>query len=668
MPRASLRIALLAIVGFGVSHGSIAAGPTTVTQTETSSGRTQIFPGHTAPLRAPKPPLPPGTSTTDVTLDFVNADVKEVVRAVLGDILKVPYVIDPNVSGRITLTTSGPLHREDIMPSLETALKAAGAAITFSNGLYAIVPANGAPSRVEGVATPGTPGLGIEIVPLRYIAAPEMQKLLQPFASEQTVVRIDAARNLIFLSGTAQERAALRETIALFDVDWLEGMSYALVRPQHVDVQTLADELKNVFANEGSPIAGLVRFLPIERLNTLLVVSPQERYLRQVARWVDRLDVVKGGPGRRIYYYRLQNARAKDIASTLGAFFGISTTSSSSDTSSPAAPAASSAATAPATSSASPASQPAQDQHAYGVGAMGNGPQIVTDETHNALLIRVEPEDYPAIEAIIREMDVAPDQVLIEATLAEVNLNDQLKYGVEWFFQNGNATGTFSPTGTVSANFPGVAFTYMVPNASVAISALSSITGVKVVSSPKIMTLDNHSASIQVGDQVPIITQSAVSVTNPEAPVVNAVQFRDTGVVLTVTPRIGNSGLVTLEISQEVSGAVPTTTSGIDSPTIQQRRIEATVAVQDGATIVLGGMIRESQTTGAGGIPFLNSIPVIGDLLGNRSRTSDRTELLVFLTPHVIRSNQQAQRAADELRKAMESLNQWLSQMPSAQH
>lgn len=284
--------------------------------------------------------------------------------------------------------------------------------------------------------------------------------------------------------------------------------------------------------------------------------------------------------------------------------------------------------------------------------------RIIADEPNNALFILATPQDFRDIDAALNRLDVEPLQVLIEATIAEVSLNDKLKYGVEWFFRQGNSSIDLAQlaSGIPTAMFPGFNYVYAGTNARVIISALDEVTHVNVISSPQLMVLDNRSAVLQVGDEVPVITQSAVSIDDPAAPIVNSVQFRDTGVILHVTPRVNSSGGVELDIEQEVSDVVPTTTSTIDSPTIQQRKIKSSVSVHDGETIALGGLIRDSQSRGKSGIPVLSDIPILGTLFGTKTSTGDRTELLILITPHVVRNPAEADAITEELRKRVQSV------------
>jgi general secretion pathway protein D len=612
----------------------------------------------------------------DITLDFSDADVRDVVRAVLGEMLKLPYVIDPQVNGHITLKTGIPIKPEAVLPALETSLKTIGAAVVVVDDMVSIVPMSVAQKQAgqvtDGAGDNGAPGYGVEIVALKYVSADQMQKVLEPLVPPGGILRIDPQRNLIFLAGTEPERASIRNTIALFDVDYLKGMSFALFEPQHVDVGTLATELGKIFDETSSPIAGLVRMIPISRINTLLVLTSRPYYLHEVSRWVARLDVIPVTPGRQLHYFKLQNSRAADIAQTLSEIFGTSSSggtrpsasaSSGYPATQPSAGAAPTAPTPPVSSPVQPAQayaaqpgQPAASAPQGGNRSSGgdDGPQIVTDDANNALIIRADAAEFDAIEKIIRQMDVTPNQVLVEATIVEVTLNDTLKYGVEWAFTGGNQTFTQAATGVPTVNFPGFGFTYTVPNVSVALSTLGTLSKISVLSSPKLLTLDNSPASLEVGDQVPIVTQTTQSTDSSTAPIVSTVQERDTGVILSVTPRIGSSGMVFLTVSQEVSDAVPNTTSSLDTtPTVEERKIQTTVAVQDGTTVALGGLMRRSQTSGNSGVPYLKDIPVLGGLFGTQDDERERTELMVFLTPRVIRGPASAAAVTDEIRKGL---------------
>ncbi|MEE8560046.1 MAG: type II secretion system secretin GspD, partial [Alphaproteobacteria bacterium] len=557
------------------------------------------------------------TAEGDVTLNFADADVREVVRTILGDILKVNYIIDPKVEGTITVQTSRPLARSFLLSTLESILRVNGAVLVREGEVYRVVPWKGAltgsaPLRLR--ARPGArePGFGVEIVPLRYIAAAEMEKILISFAPKESILKADPARNLLILAGTRAERATLLDAIELFDVDWLSGMSFALFPLQNANVKDLTGELEKVFGKEGeTPLGGLVRFVPVERLNAVMVISPQPAYLEQARVWVERLDQSADATSPRVYVYYVQNGRAADLAAVLNDIFGGRRAPEAPVRLAPgrepvtlraeaAAPRARAGAPtrrtghgmvpqrkAPAREPrAAPASAAPPPAPGEGITLAGEAEiRIIADEATNALVILATPADYRMVEAALKKLDIVPLQVLIEATIAEVTLTDDLRYGLQWFFKSGNFSATLSEvdTGDAAQFFPGFSVLFATTDISVVLNALEGVTDINIISSPQLMVLDNQTARLQVGDQVPIVRRTAVRAPVEDGEVevdsvtlTNEVELLDTGVILNVTPRVNAGGLVIMEIEQEVSDAVATITSGIDSPTIRQRKITST--------------------------------------------------------------------------------------------
>jgi general secretion pathway protein D len=475
------------------------------------------------------------------------------------------------------------------------------------------------------------------------------------------------------------------DLVSMFDVDWLAGMSFGLFPLESADAAALVLELDQVFGGlEAGPLAGVVRFLPIERLNAVLAMTAQPAYLDRAQVWIERLDRAAEGDQERVFVYAVQNGRAADLAGVLGELFDAeSTTVSPSGLLAPGMEAAQIRSSGfdvgaqdgetddpESRSRERPIRRAASASRGSG-GAFGGGssplstPQsrepgirIIADETTNSLVVRATAKDYRRIAAALEDLDVVPLQVLIEATIAEVLLNDSLKYGVEWFFRFGDVRINLSSqdSGTVAPSFPGFSAFFANSDVRAVINALEEVTDINVISSPHILVLDNQTARLQVGDEVPIATQSSTSVTDPDAPVVNTIEQRDTGVILSVTPRVNASGLVIMEIEEETSDAQQTTTSSIDSPTIRQRRISSTIAIQSGETVVLGGLIRDDLQKGRSGVPFLSGLPLIGPLFGTYDNSATRNELLVLITPRVIRGTNDAREVTAELRRRLSGL------------
>jgi general secretion pathway protein D len=637
---------------------------------------------------APPGPAVRASLTTDaageITLNVVDAELREVVRLVLQDALGVNYVIDPAVGGRITVQTMRPLPADDLVAVLDAVLRMNGAALVRAGDLYKVVPidqavTSGPVPDVGPVPDAGDPGFGVRVVPLRFVAANELAPVLAPFAPPGGAIEVDPARNLLLLAGLPDQLATLTNLVSIFDVDWLQGMSFGLFPLDNAPAAELVAELQEIFSNlEGGPLAGLVRFVPIERLNAVLVVSSQPGYLTEAETWIDRLDRVGEGEEPRIFVYSVQNARATSLAEVLSEMFGARTTTVEGasllapgeeavelSTTSAFDPDAAETETTEEGDVELPlraGPPPGEPLTAEPIGPEDAEIRIIADDTTNALVIRATPREYEKIREALDELDILPLQVLIEATIAEVTLTDELRYGVEWFFRSGDFEFSFTPSATALLPVGGFQGIFDSGNdVRLVLQALDAITDVNVVSSPQLMVLDNQTARIQVGDQVPISVQSATSVIDPDSPVVNSIEYRDTGVILLVTPRVNQSGLVIMEIQQEISNVVdaPTTTISEEaSPTINQRQINSTVAILSGETVALGGLIQDQRERAQSGIPFLSRLPIVGALFRTRANNVTRTELLVLITPSVVENPARARAVTDELRRRLRSLEQ----------
>lgn len=614
-------------------------------------------------------PTPPGVGAEgDVSLNFTNADVRDVAKAVLGDILGLTYAVDPMVEGQVTIETSRPIRRDQVLATFEVALQAAQLGLVRDGNLYTVIPVSEG-VRQSGLVGASEAGFGTEAVPLRYVSGAELKRLLDPLVPTGAIVQVDEARNILFVTGSSNERRNLRDLAAQFDVDWLRGVSFALIVPQWTDSRNLVEQLTQLLNAEGVPTAGTIRFVPIQQVNGILAISTRASYLDRVRSLVEMLDREAQGSRRRLFVYRVQNGRAADLAKVLAAAFGAEGGRGGSSDGTPATPSAGLATgssdaiitpgsdtdgslPAPPTIDGQASSTPAS--MTIELGEAEGAIKISADETTNSIVVFAKPQQYEIVADALRRLDILPLQVMIESAVTEVTLNEELRYGVQWFFQTGNSSFSLSEaaSGLASQIFPG--FSYLLTNndsITAVLNALDKVTDINVVSAPKLLVLNNQTASLQVGDQVPVATQSAVSTDNPDSPIVNSIEYRDTGVILKITPRVNDNGVVLLDVSQEVSNVIETDTSQLDSPTIQQRRIATSVAVQDGQTIALGGLITEDRQNGESGIPVLKDIPLFGPLFGTTSRRRERTELLVLLTPRVVRNAADAKRITDELRE-----------------
>jgi len=594
-------------------------------------------------------------SAGDIVLNFEDSDIREVAKTILGDMLNANYTVDPDVTGTVTLATTRPMSIDNVLPTLEVLLGMNDAVLTKTDGIFAVVPAskakNGALSPQIGLAS--NRGYQLLVVPLQYISAAQMQSILEPLLPQSSFINVDAARNLLLIGGARVELRQAQATVKVFDVDQMQGMSIGLFRLQNADADEIRSELETILgADSDGPLFNMVQFITISRLNALVVMSKQSSYLDEVQGWIERLDRSDESAGQNMYVYAVQNGRAENLAALLTDLFNARDGSRSVSTGPGSGARSPSPTVAAGDRSNAPSSAP------DGVGEV----RIIADEENNALVILATRADYAKIIAAVRRLDAMPLQVLVEATIVEVTLTDELSYGLQWFFTNSigddkSGIGELFPL-TVDPSF---SYTVLggAGNVRGVLNLLAADAKLNVISSPSLMVLDNRTATIKVGDQVPIRTSetTSLSTSGTDPLVTSTIQYRDTGVVLEVTPRVNPGGMVMLEITQDVNDVDNTTTSAIDSPTIIQRSITTSVAVQSGESVVLGGLIRENESVSDSGVPGLRRIPGLGRLFSSKTTSTTRTELLVLITPTAISNMAEAREATQEMKKKLAAID-----------
>jgi general secretion pathway protein D len=654
-----------------------------------------------------------GQGQGDVSLDFADTDIREVVAQILGAILKVNYTIDPTIHGTATLHTVKPLNRSELVPTLESLLAQNGAALVIGGAMYRVVPI----AQAVATAATGPDTAGAVVVPLRYTSAENLAKVMQPYVGAGGKIAADPARNALLISGEPTARDGLIGLVKAFDVDVLAGQSYALLPVATGDVKDFASAMQDAFRGQnGGALAGLVRVIPLSRINAVLVVSSQERYIQEAQRVYALLDRARRQTIRSWHVYYLQNSHSEDVAYVLQQAFtpGNVTAQPSSNARSSIGQstaggagggtignspgvgglASGSAGTLGRSSlsggiSGSSLGQGGGSQTAGGptpgqapqLSAAGGNPllgglepgngdtgtdtlRVIPDDQNNAVLVYGTEREQSTMAAMLRKIDILPLQVRIDAVIAEVTLNDALQYGTQFFFRSGGLNGilntaTQSPVTPAATSlnlaFPGF---FLGGNgaggAPFALQALQQVTTVHVLSSPEILVLDNQPARLQVGSVVPYLSQTSQSTITSNAPVVSSINYQQTGVIMEVTPRVNSGGLVTLDVMQDVSSvATGITTPGINSPTFNERNVMSRVVVQDGQTIGLAGLITDTASVGNQGIPWLKDVPILGLLAGNQNNTRQRTELLIMITPHVIHDQRDARTLTEDLREQL---------------
>ena len=587
-----------------------------------------------APISA-APPVPSSGSTQRIPINVLmdRAPIPAAVEAVMGDVLNRPFRIDPQVTGEVSFRLTGEMTEADILTNLDQALRGANAALVSApGGGVAVVPAANVPAfsvLPTGASQQRTFFAGgTAIYRAQNVSAQEMVRVLTPIAEGRAQVRADNVREYVYISGDPGTVNSLVRTAELFDVEWLRGNSFQYYPLKYAGAKAVADDVRRLYGGAEGPIGTQVDMIDIERLNAIIVIAKSPALLDQTMKWIDRLDQPASPSEQRIRVVPLSNIKAEDLVKVIGGFFG-------------AAP-----------------PPPGGLAGQSGAASSPSGGQVTADPRSNSIILYASDAEYQNLLQIVRRLDVPPPQILIEGTVAEVRLNDKLNLGVQWFLQNDpKFSGGFATVGNgnLALTLPGLSLQYLGPDFKVVINALSSVTDVEVVSTPRLLVLANETATLQVGDQVPIITQTAQG-DQQTSLTVNSVNYRDTGVLLTVTPRVGEGGRIFIDIEQEVSDVSETTTSDINSPTIAQRKFRTQIAVDNGQVIALGGLIRSTRTKGDSGIPLLSQIPIAGALFRERANVKGRTELVVFLKATLVRDRADADRVTKDIASGLTTL------------
>lgn len=726
----------------------------------------------------------PAVEGKPVKLNFEDAPLAQVVRTVLGDILSLDYVLHPPITGNITLSTRSTIPADQALNLLETALQANGLAMvrdargTYHVGRVDALKSIGATVRQAVVDKPLAPGYGTIIVPLQYIGANEMAAILRPMVPGDAILRVDNIRNLLVMAGSRAQAEGWLDMVRTFDVNLLEGMSVGVFPLKYVSIQEVSSALQLMNGGagaagaaapaagaaggvrpgavgagavaggagaaagataltEGNPLFGALRIMPIERLNSILVITPRAAYLDEARRWIAKLDQPgSGGSQPQLNIYHVQNGNARHLAGVLSGIFGGSTGGTTAN--SGVAPGLGTSTGASAFGNSSGFGNSGFGNSGFGnsgfgssgFGSSGSGSsgfgssgfgssgfgssnsgqrlgsttgfgqsgvmgqaggqgavvanlgsiRVMADELNNSVLVWGTPAEFERIEASLKKLDLPPTQVLIEASIVEVTLNDTLRYGLQWAFSGdvGNkgysgtggllsAGGESAPPGASGLNAAGQltaegitlgqGFNYTLKNSlgniKAMLTALAGKTQVKVVASPTLTVLDNHTAAISVGTQQPY--QSGTTVVGTSGTPINNFAFKDTGVNLQVTPSVNAGNLVTMTVNQSVTdvGAKDDVTN---QRSFLQRQISSRVAVRSGESIVMGGLIQENSSEGRSGIPYLYDLPVVGNLFGTTNNSGARTELIVIITPRVVRTDIDVREVSEDLRERMRAL------------
>ncbi len=613
---------------------------------------------------------------------------------VMAEIMKINYLIDPRVKGTVNIHTTGQLPGDEVFPIFQSILRLNGATAVKKDGLYEIVPlGDGKKTYVLPSTKPvSDEKYTIQIVSLKYIPVTEASKLLKPFLSDGADIVEHPPHNILIISDVATNIKKSLDILALFDIDIFTNTRVRIYPVLNADVTEVAKEMERIFTSfevSTKSARGVgITFTPITRINSLLVVSSIPNIFEKVEGWLRELDRIPGeGSKVSVFVYYVQNAKAKDLADVLKEIFTKAKEKKGEKAATPAE--TTYRGVRPPPTPATPPTPVKEEAGGVPEGEIG----IVVDEPTNSLIIKAFHRDYRAILETIKKLDIYPKQVLIEVLLAEVTLDDTNKFGIEWAkftstpstnSAQGAVAGQQPPADIFGAALPqAIFFRYAIVELggrlSAAVNLAASQDRLKVISSPHILASNNKEAKIQVGSSQPILTSTysygsaatsgtvvTGSTTAPATGTIEgSIEYKDIGIILSVTPRISDGGLVSLEISIENSSvntsAVPLGNLA-NVPVFTKKTAKTVLSVLEGQTIVLGGMIEDSKEKTTSGIPLLSKIPLIGGLFGFQTYEKKRTELVLLMTPHIIADQVQSEILTREFRERVEGLKKQLGE------
>ena len=588
-------------------------------------------------------PADEGQEGEGILLNFDNADIFEVIQ-IIATTLNLNYIIDPQVKGVVNIHSGSKIPLSQLFSIFKKILHINGLDIR-SEGDYDYIYVAKKPTshRINGTDTIGklsdSPHHIIQIIPLVHLSSQEVTKLVEPYLSNQGSIHDLAEQNTLLINDYESKVVDILRLVAKIDISPLANLHINVIRVDNAPLFELRDELTEVFNAlkiNRKDYEG-ISVVPLERVNSLILISNNDIQIQNAIRWIKELDVVPSQDRDNIYIYNVRNSVASELSELINQLIAeekpkdkISIRKPGDKTPTP------------------QTSKPLAKKISTSTKALSSlrfigEPVVFADDDRNIILIRALPKDYTRIVKLLERLDNLPRQVLVEVMVAEIQLKNELELGIEWFINSGNySLGTeFTNLANPGLNptTPASGFSYVMEYGDVTafLQALASRNDFAILSSPQILVLNNEQATVNVGQQVPIVTtvtENAVGATQVD----KTVQYKDTGIILEVTPQINFNGVILLEVSQTVSKAQENTTSDISSPEISNREIKTKLAVKNGQTILMGGMIDKTNETIQSGVPFLMDIPWLGNLFKYQKDKMTKTELLVTITPHVIDS------------------------------
>ena len=624
------------------------------------------------PEPAPSVARPAAAEKAELEINVDQLPLPVFAQMVFAEMLKANVQIDPKVAERrdlVTLRTGGPQTPAQVRQLATMLLKSYGVAVVEVGNVVRVLPDGGLlgylPEIQRGAALPDAPPAlrpSFHLIELGAVRNPDVNNWLKTMFGNRIQVQEDSTRNAVLISGTPDNVAAAMEAVRVLDQPVMHGRSSVRITPSYWSVDDLARRLHEVLSAEGYSVQPLtatpgqgIRYpiilVPVSAINSVLVFANRDDVIEHVQKWAKMLDRPSPtGMGRNFFTYQVRHKDAAVLAATMEQLL-----------------------TGRSTPAAAPgAAPPPAGQQSAPTGPLPRaGSPVVVDRSTNMLIFQSPAEDHTQIRSLLAALDRPSRAALIEVTVVEVQLTDEMQFGVEWMLRGTYSNGDSYTAGTLGGlAIGGAGFTYKlfdsVAQVRAIVNALATENRATVLSSPRVMARNGETATIQVGQEVPIITSQQSSLTGtgavpPTTGVLQTIQYRDTGVILKVKPVIHSTDQIDLDVAQEVSAAQTTTTGVNNSPTFGTRRVETKLTLKNGSTVMLGGLIQNIGSVGNAGIPLLKNIPLVGQLFRTDTQKVNKTELIVLITPYVIDDDHDARSVTQAFRNM---LGDWASPLP----
>ena len=631
----------------------------------------------------PSPPIPPELVDAQyITLNFEHTDIYEVITT-FCELLKINYIIESKVQGKITLQTFRKVPTKNLYSVFEQILAVNGITVLKSGDFYRFLPIKDSSRKRLNLhfgnkpRVPGKDRVIIQLIPLKNLSAATVKKTIAPLITKSGVLLDVPETNILMLIDLASSAKQIIRVVEALDTDKVSSSDIELYTLNHSDPEVVVEELNEIFASVGysSALGKSLTFVPLVRINSILVVSILEGATERVDLWIEKLDQPIYGGKLSTFVYYIQNADAEKLSGVLNTIFERTDKNILGVVSRSRVKANIKKTSAKTRKSKSPIQiKSIKVQGGVDTDLVGDV-RIIPDVDTNSLIIRTEPKNYPSVLEIIKKLDLLPQQVLIEVLILDLTLDDETRTGIEWALKGTVGSdgidggdhivggGVVGSINTLGAEIGNTATSLFAPGASFFVQqkdkfigllqAFASDSKVNIIANPILITSDNKEASISIVDDIPIQSSVITTPTGGTTLTQSTIEFRSVGIKLNIVPKINSDNFVNLKIDQEISSLGPFIQ---DTPSFITRTIKTEVVLKDNQILVMGGLMRTTETETVEGIPWLMDIPWLGRLFSTHETITTQTELMIFIIPHIISNTDDSNFVTEQFKKKLSSL------------